>query len=81
MYTAHLDFECLDFFGGECVCLGNDWNDVDQIVELLHEFYVQWLQPGRGRERGGRRERGGEVREEEGAMEGRGRALTRGREG
>ena len=75
--AVHLHFEGFDFLGSECVSLGNDWNDVDKIVKLLHEFYVQRLQPT---ERGGVCELGGggggdererEVGRREGHYEGR----------
>ena len=42
--SAHFDFEGFDLFGSEGVCLGNDWNDVDEMVKLLHELYIQGLQ-------------------------------------
>lgn len=28
-------------FKGECICLGNDWDDVDHFTETPHEFHIK----------------------------------------
>ncbi len=35
--------ELLELRSCQSVGLGNHWDDVDQVVKLLHELYVQWL--------------------------------------
>ena len=45
------------FSARDCVCFGNDRDDVDLLVQLFHTHKVKGLDPGVGRGRGrGRRE-------------------------
>lgn len=42
----HPALEPLPLFEGECVCLGDDGNHVDLVVDGLHELNIQGLQAG-----------------------------------
>ena len=46
------------FSARDCVCFGNDRDDVDLLVQLFHADKVKGLDPGVGRGRG--RREGGE---------------------
>lgn len=36
-----LDFLFLDLTWGECVCFGQDGDDVDLLMQSFHEFHIQ----------------------------------------
>lgn len=38
--TSYLQLEGLEFSGSEGVSFGYDWNNIHQIVQLLHELNV-----------------------------------------
>ena len=63
----HPSFEGVSLLQSHCVRLGNDWDNVDTIVQPLHELNVKGLHTG-DEGRGGVREnkRGGEQGEQGG---------------
>ena len=62
---THPPLERVPLLQSHCVCLGNNWDYVDTVVQPLHELNVQGLQTrGRGSKRGRRRGRGGGVERE-----------------
>ena len=64
---THPPLERVPLLQSHCVCLGNNWDYVDTVVQPLHELNVQGLQTrGRGSKRGRRRGRGGGVEREGG---------------
>ena len=71
---THPPLERVPLLQSHCVCLGNNWDYVDTVVQPLHELNVQGLQTrGRGSKRGIRRGGGGGVeREREGRTGGQG---------
>ena len=62
---THPPLERVSLLQSHCVCLGNNWDYVDTVVQPLHELNVQGLQTrGRGSKRGIRRGGGGGVERE-----------------
>ena len=62
---THPPLERVPLLQSHCVCLGNNWDYVDTVVQPLHELNVQGLQTrDRGSKRGRRRGRGGGVERE-----------------
>ena len=47
---AHPLFEGISFLNGECVSLGNHRDDVDTVVETLHELNINLTQAIKGEE-------------------------------
>lgn len=47
---AHPLFEGVSLLNGECVSLGNHWDDVDTVVETLHELDINLTQASKGEE-------------------------------
>lgn len=43
--TTHILFEVAAFFGSHRICFRYKRNDVDFVVQSLHNFYIQRLQP------------------------------------
>ena len=42
---THLLFETFELVRCQCVCLGYDWNDIHELMQLLHELDVNGSQP------------------------------------
>lgn len=61
---CYLLFEEVPLLQGECVCLGNDWDNVDHLTETSHKFYIKWPQTEKEREERGRGERERETESE-----------------
>ena len=47
---AHPLFEGISLLNGECVSLGNHRDDVDTVVETLHELDINLTQASKGEE-------------------------------
>ena len=47
---AHPLFEGVSLLNGECVSLGNHRDDVDTVVETLHELDINLTQASKGEE-------------------------------
>lgn len=45
-YYSHPALEPLPLSEGECVCLGDDRNHIDLIVNGLHKLHIQGFQAG-----------------------------------
>ena len=41
---TYILFEDVLFLDSECVSLGNDWNDVDAVLQHPHELQIQRLE-------------------------------------
>lgn len=43
-HITYLQLERLELRGSQGVSFGYHWNNIHQVMELLHEFYIEWLQ-------------------------------------